>query len=407
MQQFFILFLITTMFSFSILLASGEPWFFVASFVAVGGGLFLQGLKCIPAQPPHVAVLTVFGRRIEVVKKEGWRFFPLYPWWHGAILVNVTKVNQDLPEQKVRTPELAELSVPVSITWIPAKDSGAQLIEFLDSGGRKGVETILEDVVRERLREWAISNEEGPENWKDAMGAREEAVAILLKAILGGESFEKTPDSESPEKVPGVEYLKRIPSGIPTPILLRYFAEPQKFPSNDRDKKRWGEEWEILKGELPKDLEKHGLTEKKLKDRVDERREQVQKVRQGQGKFNRIGLGIYINRLNVGEIKPLGKLAEVAELEAKELQERRGEVFEVDTDLMKAEQLVKAVIAKEEELSIQDAYRIVMEWKTTREGRGFTIPGLSPVLAEVVKAFLGKVKGMKRKEVYHEKRKRF
>jgi len=340
--------------------------------VVICGSIALQGLKKVPAQPPHVAIRTILGSRTQDVVKEGWAFFPLYPWWHGAILVNITKVNQDLPEQKVRTPDRAELAIPVSITWVPAKDDGKQLIVFLDSGGEKGVKTILEDLVRERLREWAISTEEGPADWVDAMGAREEAVAVLLKAIIGDEGLEK------------------IPSGIPTPILLRYFAGPQRFPTNERDKTRWGAKWEILEKELPGDLEKNRVTKEKLKAAVDERRNSVQRIRQGDGKFNKIGLGIYINRLNIGEIKPLGKLAEFAELEAREAQERRGEVFEVDTDLLKAGRLLEVAEANKEKLSIQDAYRIVMEWKTTREGRGFTIPGLSPALAEAVSAFFQK-----------------
>lgn len=307
--------------------------FFLAFVIAILGIFLLQGLRRIPAEPPHVAILTVFGQRKPSIKKEGWRFFPIYPWWHGFVLVNVTKVNQDLPEQKIRTPDLAELNVPVSVTWIPNKKEGEQLIDFLNSGGEKGVRTILEDVIHERLREWAISFDEGPADWQDAMGSREEAAAVLLKAILGDE-------------------LKQIPSDIPTPILLRYFARPTKYPTNDRDKQRWGEKWDKLEAELLRDLAEHRLTKEQLETLVGERRRQVQTVRQGNGEFNKIGLGIFLLRLNVGEIKPLGKLAEAAELKAKEKREREAEILELDHVAERVQALNELGFSNEQALEI-------------------------------------------------------
>lgn len=300
--------IITGMLGLAVAIISHNPFFGFSVWTGLFGGFILQGLRKIPAQPPHKGILTVWGERQPVIKAEGWRFFPIYPWWYGAVLINVTKINQDLPEQIVRTPDLAELAVPISITFTPDKDNPENLIVFLNSGGESGVKNIIQDIVRERIREWAIAVEEGPQTWQAAMRSQDEATKILVTEITG----------EDP----------------------------------------------------PKDI--------------------IKLIRRGNGILKIPQLGIVLNRLNVGEIKPKGQLAEVAESEVKEAQERRGEVFEVDTDIIKARQLVNAAAERNETLSLQEAYRIILEWKATREGRGFTIPGISPLITEIAKAILGR-----------------
>ncbi|MEK7149656.1 MAG: hypothetical protein AAB757_01635 [Patescibacteria group bacterium] len=353
------------------------------------GAFFLQGLRRITADPPHVTLLTFFGERIEKIKKEGWRFFPFYPYVFGFIEINISKVDHDLLEQIVRTPDKAELGIPLSLTWTPdyegynqkdptGKDKwmpGArQLITFLNNKGESGVKNILEDIVRERLREWAFSSLEGPQNWQEAMAAQEEAVAVLLKAILG-------------------EALEPIPSAIPTSILMRYFNEPQ-IPLTDSQKKVWGENWNMVLQKINEEALQKGKEPeqhlKEVREAVKQRREVVIKARQADGHFHLPQLGIVINRLNIGEIKIKGKLAEVAEFEVKKERERAAEVYEVETDLLKAKKLEERFRGAGKEITLEEAFRIIMEWKTTREGRGFTIPGIAPALADLAKTFLSK-----------------
>lgn len=147
------------------------------------GALILQGLRKIPADPPHCAVLTVFGKRTSVTKKEGWHFFPLYPWFYGYILVNITKKNQDLIPREVRTAQdMAEIEITVSLTWQP--DSG-NIIEYLNSGAESGVKSILEDVVEEAVREFAADATRKPNTWEDAVKMKREFLAEIVLAILG------------------------------------------------------------------------------------------------------------------------------------------------------------------------------------------------------------------------------
>lgn len=311
-------------------------WFFHAS------------IRKIPADPPTKGVLVFLGKRQQVVLDEGWRFLPFYPIIFDVVMVKVVKVNQDLSEQLVRTPDLAEIGVTVSITWTPGVSSSHSveeqaevLISFLNSGGEKGVANIIADIIKDRLRTWAFSKEEGPANWQEAVGSKEEAIAILIKAILGDD-------------------IPPITSTIPTTILLKYFNSPQQKPF-EYERKRWGRksktgsEWEGLEKELSiLSSDEHN----KLQKQVAERREIIKKVRQGNGVFHKKSLGITINRFTINDIILKGKLAEAAELEVKEKHERNAEIVEIKHILQRVLELRKSLdISAEQALEIVQTER--------------------------------------------------
>ncbi len=265
--------------------------------------LFFQSLMKIPADPPHKAVLTILGKRTSITKDEGWRIFPFRPLC-GAILVEVTKINQDLKPQTVRTPDLGVLEVPVSLTWTP---DSKHLIEFLNCGREEGVRNILADIVRERIREWGIAVEEGPQTFEEAMKAQKEAVAILVKAIAG-------------------EALKKISSSIPTWILMKYFSEPQKKPTPSEAKK-WGENWGILEEALNQEPDGR----ERIREEIKERMRIIGDIKRGNGVQPISQLGIILNRFNIGEIiiKPGTALETAAEAKVKEAKEREAEMLEL------------------------------------------------------------------------------
>lgn len=138
---------------------------------------FAISLRHIPADPPHIAVVTLLGQRLRKIKGEGYRLFPFYPVIYNAVLIDVSKKNQDLPPQGVRSRDLAEFEISVSLTWSPNPDYA---IEYLNHGSENGVRNILADMVNQRLREWAITT-----NWEDALKAHDKTTAILVKTIAG------------------------------------------------------------------------------------------------------------------------------------------------------------------------------------------------------------------------------
>jgi regulator of protease activity HflC (stomatin/prohibitin superfamily) len=160
---------------------------------------FATSLRRIPAAPPQVAVVTIFGKRTRQIKKEGYRLFPFYPVVFGAIPISITKVNQDLSPQRVRTHDNAELEITVATTWTPSEDCA---IEYLNNNGEAGVRIALEHMIHERLREWARS----PGNtWGDVLSAKDEATAALIRDIAGLPAQLSTEDEK--------QLIKRLRSG--------------------------------------------------------------------------------------------------------------------------------------------------------------------------------------------------
>jgi regulator of protease activity HflC (stomatin/prohibitin superfamily) len=341
------------------------------------------------------------GLREPGFMDEGWNFFPFYPFVYGYVSVNVAKKNLDFKDIRVWTPDNAEVVVPISITYTPDKNN---LVTYLDHEGEKGVGNILRDIVQERVREWAGSIEEGPGTWEEAVRFKEEATFVLAKAVAG-------------------ETLKQMPSSLPTLILVKYFAKPKPKPLTRTEVNRWAstpepseekeaaeqfaarsaEALEKISKQIESDAsdawcikdleiapeEKDGYR-KKLEELVHEREGLIRKIRQGSGGIRIEPLGIILDRLNVGDVTPLGEVAQAASHKAKEKQERDAEVFEIDTDVQKAKKLMEAAKTAGQPLSFEDAYRTVLEWKTTREGRGFTIPGLNADVIAALAKILGR-----------------
>ena len=157
-------------------------------FLLIVGGLTLQALKNIQAEPPTVAVVTFLGERMKkngkpIIKKEGWRLFWLYPWLYGYVPVEVVKIDQDLKPQDVRTSQdKAEISITTKLTWKPDKEN---LIQYLDSGGKKNIMDILEDVVAEAVRELATNPNKEPKTWEQAIAMKRIFLAEIVSVILG------------------------------------------------------------------------------------------------------------------------------------------------------------------------------------------------------------------------------
>ncbi len=198
-------------------------------FVLLIAAIVIQGLVNIPAEPPTVLALTFLGKRTGGflgdkgrVLSEGWKVLPGYPFLFGGVPVQVRKRNKDLEDIPIWTPDRAAMRVKIALTWIPDRTN---IVNFLNSGADAGVEDILEDIITERVRVWAQSPFEGPEDWKQAIGAKEEATAIILRSILGDEE------------------LPRIDSDFPTPLLLKFFAEPQRKPVTNREIEIGGAQW--------------------------------------------------------------------------------------------------------------------------------------------------------------------
>ena len=310
--------------------------------IAIGLGLMviLQGLRRIPANPPHKAQVTLFGKRIPVFKDEGWRFFPLFPYFFGFVLVKVERIAFTIVAEKVRTPDRANTKVPIIITIRPSSN---HLIQYLDSGGEEGVKQQLTGKIQERMREWGMGGEEGPANWRELNRSQLEAASVLVKKIAG-KSLVKIPD-----------YAQKVP----TFIWLRYFSQPRPMKNFLENEETWAkDEWKQVEDVIRNIKENNGdHAFDALKKAVEERREQVDAIRMGTAKILIEDLGVFIERLNLGDMDVLGGVSEQAEAQAREVEEREAEKVELSHVKQRIQTFMDVGYSKEQALEIVQTER--------------------------------------------------
>lgn len=285
----------------------------IASIIFLIGAFFLQGYRKIPI--PYVGQVTVWGKRIDgKFEKEGWRFFPLYPLWYGVILIKVEQIPFSVVIDKARTPDRAESKVPVMLTFIPNEN---KLTEYINAGTEEGVKSQLTGKIQERIREWCTDVSEGPTDWIELNRSQAEATYILLHRIA-----RKMLKSDETFMIP------KSAQEVPTWIWLRYSLEPKpQEKSLLKNEEKWGKKkWKKVDAILASLSDDDRA---QLKIALDKRRDNVHDLRAGSGKVELNDLGIILQRLNIGDIDVLGKVADRAENEAMEEQERQAETKEV------------------------------------------------------------------------------
>lgn len=275
--------------------------------------IIIQGLLFVSNDPISVAVITKYGaidwlktknkdgseKTIIVTKKHGLRFIFLRGIMYDAKIIVVKRINIDLPEQEIITPDNAVNYLPSQYTFTP----GPNYLQYIINGGEEGVKNILNDQIAEKQRIWGSSKTEGPKTWQDMRGAGDEAISLLIKSIAG-------------------EDLTPIPSEIPTWKLFQYYKKVSFYPSEDEIK-----EMQKIREEIEKLSPEE---EKKLKKAIDERWDLVKKVRHGNGTQKIDTLGITLNRYNIGKIRVNEKLEEALQKRTVEKAEAEAEKIELD-----------------------------------------------------------------------------
>ena len=330
------------------------------------GAIFLQGYRNIPASdPPSVGLRTFLGKITGRVADAGWGFFLFYPWLQGFILESVETRDISLSPQKVRTPDQAECKISGKISWV---FDTRHPLEFVNSGGDKGIAEKLENVWQGIIREWAVSSIGGPQTYMELIGSGEEAVDLLLKSIVRNR-------------------LKKIPSDIPTSILLKYFKKPFSLKPTPTETKAWGARWKKVEAVIQQEIADGRYKNiAELEEAVKERRSVINDVRQGRGMFEKPEWGIIIQLLNLTEPEPLGELAKAMELEAKEGREEAADKREISNFRKRSKEL------QGDGRGIESADEIVYveRGKATKEIKKHEV-ALSPETWKLFEEFLKKI----------------
>ncbi len=351
-------------------------WLAVAVFVVLTVLFFSNAIREVPNTPPSKAVVTLFKERLPEVLDEGYRILPLYPWMFGMVVVNVEKISDTLPSEKVRTPDNAEISVVPSIDFIPGiKDNPESYIAYLNNGGKEGVKKILHSLIDDRVKTWAGSNREGPSSWKEAQNMKPDVHGVLSKMLLGDSLAEIGGDFQC----------------VPTNTWMKFFDNPKSEPSEYDVVSGWAEKikdadgkvvsfsWNGLQSEYDRyTAEQQG----RLKTNIKDRRDQIKKLREGGASFGDKNLGITITRFTINEVRLEGEAAKAADKAEKERLEKVAEKTELDA----VSDRVVELIQKHPGLTAGEAFKIVMLQQGKISGHTYDF-GLSEVLKELARRF--------------------
>ncbi|MFH1188998.1 MAG: SPFH domain-containing protein [bacterium] len=304
--------------------------------VAIVVAIIWQGIREIPASPPYVALVTLFKKPINYVKSSGYRFFFGYPYIFGYIPIKIEKINDDDLEGKdlsitVRTPhpDNVEVKIDIHFTFQPDYHSPEALMNYIESGQANGVGEIFVGIIEQEIREWAASQDRGPKNWQELISSDEEVTSVIIDAIIASE-------------------LGQLDSvHFPPSVLIKYFKH--KSPSKIEAEK-YGEHWEKVTECLESRSEEE---QRELGKKIIERTQEIARIRDANGFFNKPSLGIIVNRLNIGEIRLLhDDLIQAAEMQAKEERERDGERVELQHVQDSIKKLVDSGLSREQAIEI-------------------------------------------------------
>lgn len=370
--------------------------------------IFLQALVKIKAV--HRAVVMNRGKRQErvikktingievedketVTKDEGWRLFWLRPYWRDYIEVDVGRKTLEF-KQEVITPDKASSMVPIILVFRPL---GKYLNQYIESGREEGVKRLLMGKTKGRLREWAMSLEEGPSDWKELNRSQLAAIETLIKVIASGQLISKIP-----------EFAQQVP----TFIWLRYFSKPRPFDLDQltKNEKSWAEAedgskkctWEKvekiyvgLEDKSKPDVELSELQEE-LRNAVEERRKEINGIRGGSAKIEIPNLGITIEGLNFEDIKLIGETAKKADAKAMEQEEREAEELELEFIKERIVELMKPPLnyTRDQALEIVQTERSKVI-KTINENKLNISPETRTMIEKIASDILAKTSGGK------------
>lgn len=174
---------------------------------------FVDNAMKIEAKPPHLGLLIILGKRLEkdVVLSEGWalRAPPIIDF----INLDVEKVNLDFrPVEKVYSKGNVQVELKgVSVLYVPDKN---RLKEFIDIGGKEGVNDALEDIIPDVFRIWAKEFDVD-----ELLKAKKMAEKKILEALVSPNEMENVKDS-IPEEELAKKLREKFKNGIPDDQLL-------------------------------------------------------------------------------------------------------------------------------------------------------------------------------------------
>ncbi len=330
---------------------------------------YSAGKKNIAAKPPHKGIPTYWGERqtvkkivdgneiqVAVVLTEGdYLTMPYWPFYIDFIPVKVEKVNVDdvsirdiickaSGDNGADPVAGGRISAFFSYTFVPDPE---RYMSFINSGGENEVKAIIENRISEVVRQEGRNYD-----WEAFQFSGDRLTTIIITKLCGEKPFVLEQDASGKwvPKKNGEVYVTRDPRDPQcTDQEITYFLEKVRQ--------------EMINGDGYADVQ---------------------------------DLGVTLRRANLERFELGDNLKKAAEKLAEEQQQRRGEVFETQTELQQAGLIHAAYAAAGTPKTLEDCLLEIRRRKAQKEDpnsvRTFEVPGLAEgikAVAEIAAAIRG------------------
>jgi len=338
-----------------------------AAFGLTAVGFWKSSLSEIPATPPTVGILKFMGKPLAVLKDRGLRLIPLRGFIFGYDVIELDTSAQELEMKNITlttpTDHIQTPGVKIAVTWRPDFDTAGSMLAYHDyshGGHPQEISDFLEEIIVERVRQYANSPVEGPKTVEELVISTEGINHAILKTL-------------------GQDDLKPCSSAVPTEVLIDWYKyHTGSFRQSFRED--WGDRWEGVEEVVTRE------GRDKIRAEVKERISKLNSVVRGGGNLRVKWLGIVIEKIAVDEIKEPAALA-TARLLQKQAQEQNNAEQTRLNALRERVAEYMGVPAKEVKLTREQAVTFVAsggklaDWKLSEERKTHEIgSGLAAVL---------------------------
>lgn len=320
---------------------------------ALGAYMLQHGYdRNIPSSPPCKALLTIWGKRLEVVMDESEVFTAdYYPFRIGLTIVPISKENfnfefkgircrletkedDTVPAEGEPDPRLMSkkrphsggaITVKGSYTVGPDYSTGGRLKQFLDNGGMDGIRNQLEDIFGNGVRSTATER-----TWEEVTfleSPLSAAIAIrttdanILKLPRDAEG-QLIPQDQWPQ---GEAYRAAAQKGSRILDPVEYVDNPS-LTMEERSARQSEIDWFLKEALIDGVADVHGI-------------------------------GAQITRISITGVEPEGKLKDDAEATAREIQQRTRDLADTDTGIAVADRFMDLAKKHGQTIPVTDAVR--------------------------------------------------
>ncbi len=338
-----------------------NPWAGWPVFLFLSAIFVAKNSKTVPVG--KFAHLLFWGFQTDIRLRTGTYPIPFLDWLVTFEEYSTEKIPIILTIENIPLPDGTKATAVIK-----GESVIHDIVKYTEIGGAAGMQRNLMTRAEPCVKDYFQSREYGPQTHQEAEAVCAKVLPSVLKTLIGNKQ------------------LPKIPSVIPTSVLLDYFNEPRQKPT-PAEANRWGENWEnmvLLLPTNPADLTK-------LKTALEERKEAIASLSNGTAHFIDQATGTAFEAFAFDSITILGGIPEETAKAAKEVARGKALLAGVNDSIAQAKAVVEATekifgipFTPEQKIELfqRELKKVMVDLKMVSSDKSvmYIIPGLTEIV---------------------------